>query len=279
MVHSLNHKIQRLGSPENLKRTLFIQSLSLISTDIVAVTTKVQRLFEAPTDYITFSSIHGWLSEAKAVANWNEVPPKCPDQLVIPSELLRTSFGLTTILIYGGTLEKGIINLHDRPLTDDIINQLLLCGGSVMKKKRKANWHLGWDQILEMTNIHTDLHYGGTEKILKFATTYSTTMLTRHMVHLVVEEIKKAKDSSNNKKVGNDEYHGGELGHVHCMYARHCALHQALPPARAVLKQIFVRFLEKLSPPAPNDKVSTSFPLAKQFCTLVQTVIDRSHSH
>ncbi|CAB1312350.1 unnamed protein product, partial [Coregonus sp. 'balchen'] len=63
---------------------------TLVSTDIGAVITKVQRLFEAPTDYITFSSIHGWLSEAKAVANRNEVPPKCPDQLVISSELLRT---------------------------------------------------------------------------------------------------------------------------------------------------------------------------------------------
>ena len=81
MVHSLNRKIQCLNSPEDLRRALFTQSSTLISTIIEAVSTKVQRLFEAPADYIPLSSIRSWLSEPKA----SEVRPKCPDQLVISS--------------------------------------------------------------------------------------------------------------------------------------------------------------------------------------------------
>ncbi|XP_045081379.1 uncharacterized protein LOC123492677 [Coregonus clupeaformis] len=191
MVHSLNRKIQFLSSPEDLRRTLLIQSSTLISTIIEAVSTKVQRMFEAPADYIPLSSIRSWLSEPKA----SEVRPKCSDQLVISSELLRTIIGLIVYVVFEGHLEEDI-NLHYWPLINDIIHQLSLCGVKVTKRASKANWHLGWDQILEMvTNIHTHLHhYTGTELVLKFATSARGTMLTRHMVHHVVEELVKLKD-------------------------------------------------------------------------------------
>ncbi|XP_045079970.1 uncharacterized protein LOC121546994 isoform X1 [Coregonus clupeaformis] len=191
MVHSLNRKIQFLSSPEDLRRTLLIQSSTLISTIIEAVSTKVQRMFEAPADYIPLSSIRSWLSEPKA----SEVRPKCSDQLVISSELLRTIIGLIVYVVFEGHLEEDI-NLHYWPLINDIIHQLSLCGVKVTKRASKANWHLGWDQILEMvTNIHTHLHhYTGTELVLKFATSARATMLTRHMVHHVVEELVKLKD-------------------------------------------------------------------------------------
>ncbi|XP_031660437.1 uncharacterized protein LOC116357429 [Oncorhynchus kisutch] len=191
MVHSLNRKIQCLNSPEDLRRALFTQSSTLISTIIEAVSTKVQRLFEAPADYIPLSSIRSWLSEPKA----SEVRPKCPDQLVISSELLRNIIGMIVYVVFEGHLEEDI-NLHYWPLINDIIHQLSLCGVKVTKKGGKANWHIGWYQILEMvTNIHTHLHhYTGTELVLKFATSARATMLTRHMVHHVVEELVKLKD-------------------------------------------------------------------------------------
>ncbi|XP_031673459.1 uncharacterized protein LOC116364474 [Oncorhynchus kisutch] len=191
MVHSLNRKIQCLNSPEDLRRALFTQSSTLISTIIEAVSTKVQRLFEAPADYIPLSSIRSWLSEPKA----SEVRPKCPDQLVISSELLRNIIGMIVYVVFEGHLEEDI-NLHYWPLINDIIHQLSLCGVKVTKKGGKANWHIGWHQILEMvTNIHTHLHhYTGTELVLKFATSARATMLTRHMVHHVVEELVKLKD-------------------------------------------------------------------------------------
>ncbi|XP_031673460.1 uncharacterized protein LOC116364475 [Oncorhynchus kisutch] len=191
MVHSLNRKIQGLNSPEDLRRALFSQSSTLISTIIEAVSTKVQRLFEAPADYIPLSSIRSWLSEPKA----SEVRPKCPDQLVISSELLRNIIGMIVYVVFEGHLEEDI-NLHYWPLINDIIHQLSLCGVKVTKKGGKANWHIGWYQILEMvTNIHTHLHhYTGTELVLKFATSARATMLTRHMVHHVVEELVKLKD-------------------------------------------------------------------------------------
>ncbi|XP_031660436.1 uncharacterized protein LOC109870043 [Oncorhynchus kisutch] len=191
MVHSLNRKIQCLNSPEDLRRALFTQSSTLISTIIEAVSTNVQRLFEAPADYIPLSSIRSWLSEPKA----SEVRPKCPDQLVISSELLRNIIGMIVYVVFEGHLEEDI-NLHYWPLINDIIHQLSLCGVKVTKKGGKANWHIGWYQILEMvTNIHTHLHhYTGTELVLKFATSARATMLTRHMVHHVVEELVKLKD-------------------------------------------------------------------------------------
>ncbi|XP_031660430.1 uncharacterized protein LOC116357424 [Oncorhynchus kisutch] len=191
MVHSLNRKIQCLNSPEDLRRALFTQSSTLISTIIEAVSTKVQRLFEAPADYIPLSSIRSWLSEPKA----SEVRPKCPDQLVISSELLRNIIGMIVYVVFEEHLEEDI-NLHYWPLINDIIHQLSLCGVKVTKKGGKANWHIGWHQILEMvTNIHTHLHhYTGTELVLKFATSARATMLTRHMVHHVVEELVKLKD-------------------------------------------------------------------------------------
>uniref|UniRef100_A0A673X8L7 Uncharacterized protein n=1 Tax=Salmo trutta TaxID=8032 RepID=A0A673X8L7_SALTR len=191
MVHSLNRKIQCLSSPEDLRRALFTQSSTLISTIIEAVSTKVQRLFEAPADYIPLSSIRSWLSEPKA----SEVRPKCPDQLVISSELLRTIIGMIVYLVFEGHLEEDI-NLHYWPLINDIIHQLSLCGVKVTKKGGKANWHIGWYQILEMgTNIHTHLrHYTGRELVLKLATSARATMLTRCMVHHVVEELVKLKD-------------------------------------------------------------------------------------
>lgn len=207
MVHSLNRKIQCLSSPEDLRRALFTQSSTLISTIIEAVSTKVQRLFEAPADYIPLSSIRSWISEPKA----SEVRPKCPDQLVISSELLRNIIGMIVYVVFEGHLEEDI-NLHYWPLINDIIHQLSLCGVKVTKKRGKANWHIGWYQILEMvTNIHTYLHhYTGTELVLKFATSARATMLTRHMVHHVVEELVKLKDvdegtpASGSSEVSND---------------------------------------------------------------------------
>ncbi|XP_042162212.1 uncharacterized protein LOC121840846 [Oncorhynchus tshawytscha] len=228
MVHSLNRKIQCLSSPEDLRRALFTQSSTLISTIIEAVSTKVQRLFEAPADYIPLSSIRSWLSEPKA----SEVRPKCPDQLVISSEILRNIIGMIVYVVFEGHLEEDI-NLHYWPLINDIIHQLSLCGVKVTKKGGKANWHIGWYQILEMvTNIHTHLHhYTGTELVLKFATSARATMLTRHMVHHVVEELVKLKDVDEGTPAsGSSE----ALPRHHAYYPQELPLHpaphhQALP--------------------------------------------------
>ncbi|CAL8358519.1 unnamed protein product [Lota lota] len=76
------------------------EELSLTSKMVDAVTTKVQRLFQQRQDCILTMAIFNRLSETKDTVQRKGIFPPGPNNLVLPSEDLRTLVGLAAVQIF-----------------------------------------------------------------------------------------------------------------------------------------------------------------------------------
>lgn len=257
--HSLLTKLRRLGTPKELRRAKSAMSSKLIRTIAGAVTVEVQRLFEAPSDFISVGSVNSWLSETRA--NRSRAAPRKPEVLVVHSDTLKNILGLAVIQAYDGKMGKEVIDLHDWPLMDDVVNQLTQSGVKVTKNKEKVTWHLDLEDILTMvTNIHNCAHqFSGTKTVLQFALSARANLLSRQIAQQMVRELMKVKDKLNQD---NEE----EESPKRCQFNTDPDM---------VLKHIIIRFLEKLYPASEElgeDLVVKFLSLAGQLCTLVQNL-------
>ncbi|XP_062331372.1 uncharacterized protein LOC134031682 [Osmerus eperlanus] len=264
LARSLLTKLWCLTTPKELRRAKSARSSKLIRTIAGAVTVEVQRLFEAPPDFIPVGSVYRWLSETRA--NRSRAAPRKPDVLVVHSDTLKNLLGLSVIQAYDGKMGKEVIDLHDWPLLDDVVNQLTQSGVKVTKNKEEVTWHLDLDDILTMvTNIHNCAHqFSGTKTILQFALSARANLLSRLIAQQMVRGLLKVKDKLNQ----DDEE---EESPERCQFNTDPDM---------VLKHIIISFLEKLYPASEGlgeDLVAKFLSLAGQLCTLVHNIVARSH--